>query len=37
MTLISAVGTKRTSCAGRLMSVDRGKAEVAFRGSQGSF
>jgi hypothetical protein len=29
-------GTKRTNRAGRWMSVDRGKAEVAFRARQGS-
>ena len=32
----SAVGTNRTNWAGLLMSVDRGRAEVEFRGRQGS-
>ena len=32
MLLMSLIGTKRTIPAGRLMSVDRGKAEVALRG-----
>jgi hypothetical protein len=31
------IGTKRTGRAARLMSVDRGKAEAAFRTRQGSF
>ena len=34
---MSLPGTKRTSRAGRSMSVDRGKAEVAFQGREGSF
>jgi hypothetical protein len=33
----SESGTKLTSRAGRLTSVDRGKAEAAFRTRQGSF
>lgn len=36
-TRMSATGTKRTSRAGRLMSVDRTKTEVTFRSRQGSF
>ena len=31
---ISASGTKRTSPVGLMMSVDRGRAEVSFRGRQ---
>src|SRR6266702_4683375 len=34
---MSPVGTKRTSRSGLMMSVDRGRPEVAFRGCQDSF